>query len=78
MQKPAHTITAQILSLAYKIITDLNPLKEKDFLKAQKMLMADLIEKPGFYRKQAVGLMDNLFLYLQKDHENLDLIKALL
>lgn len=69
----------------YDRINEFNPFKESDLLKAHKLLMSDLLEKPGFYRKQAVGifkggqvsrmcppakqvqgLMDKLFLFLNK------------
>lgn len=40
----------------YERVHELNPSTESDFLKAHKMLMAGLLEKPGFYREQAVGI----------------------
>lgn len=40
----------------YDGINKLNPLKEKDLLKAHGLLMQDLIEKPGKYRSTAVGI----------------------
>jgi len=40
----------------YERLSELNPTKESDFLKAHKILMTDLLEKPGCYRKQAVGI----------------------
>lgn len=40
----------------YDLISELNPTKETDFLKAHKILMTGLLEKPGFYRLQAVGI----------------------
>ena len=43
----------------YEKLTDLDPLKENDFLKGHKILMSDLIEKPGRYRQQAVGIFKN-------------------
>ena len=43
----------------YEQITDLDPLIENDFLKGHKILMSDLIEKPGRYRQQAVGIFKN-------------------
>lgn len=43
----------------YEKINDLNPLKETDLLKAHKILMQDLIEKPGSYRSKAVGIFKN-------------------
>ena len=40
----------------YELVGELNPAKESDLLKAHKILMSDLLEKPGFYRSQAVGI----------------------
>lgn len=40
----------------YEHVSDLNPLRETDFLKAHKILMTGLLEKPGLYRNQAVGI----------------------
>jgi len=40
----------------YDLINHFDPFKEKDFLKAHQILMKDLIEKPGSYRKSAVGI----------------------
>lgn len=40
----------------YETLESLNPLKEKDLLKAHKVLMKDLMERPGIYRSQAVGI----------------------
>lgn len=40
----------------YERVSELNPTKETDFLMAHKVLMIDLLEKPGFYRQQAVGI----------------------
>lgn len=41
----------------YKNIQSLKPNKEKDFLKAHKILLKNLIEKPGQYRSQSVGIV---------------------
>lgn len=41
----------------YKNINKLNPQKETDFLKAHKLLLNKLIEKPGKYRNQGVGIV---------------------
>lgn len=41
----------------YKNINNLKPHNEKDFLKAHKLLLQKLIEKPGQYRKQGVGIV---------------------
>jgi len=41
----------------YENIEILNPNSEKSFLKAHKQLMKGLIEKPGVYRTQGVGIV---------------------
>jgi len=41
----------------YENLNNFNFQSEKDFLKAHKNLMQDLIEKPGIYRKQGVGIV---------------------
>ena len=41
----------------YKSINKLKPYKEKDFLNAHKLLLNKLIEKPGKYRTQGVGIV---------------------
>ncbi len=41
----------------YKNINKLKPYKEKDFLNAHKLLLNKLIEKPGKYRTQGVGIV---------------------
>jgi len=41
----------------YENLEKFNPLSEKSFLKAHKVLMSDLIDKPGEYRKQGVGIV---------------------
>lgn len=43
----------------YEQLADLDPLKENDFLKGHKILMFNLIGKPGRYRQQAVGIFKN-------------------
>ncbi len=43
----------------YEQLTDFDPLKENDFLIGHKILMSGLIEKPGRYRQQAVGIFKN-------------------
>lgn len=42
----------------YDAIDNFNFHSEKDFLKAHKMLMKGLIEKPGEYRRQSVGIVE--------------------
>jgi Fic family protein len=41
----------------YKNINKLRPESEKDFLKAHKLLLQKLIQEPGKYRKQGVGIV---------------------
>ncbi len=41
----------------YKNLNQLKPTKEKDFLRAHKELLKKLIEKPGYYRNQSVGIV---------------------
>lgn len=41
----------------YKNINKLKPENEKDFLKAHKLLLQKLINEPGKYRKQGVGIV---------------------
>lgn len=41
----------------YKNISQLNPKKEKDFLHAHHLLLKKLIDKPGKYRKQGIGIV---------------------
>ena len=41
----------------YNNINNLKPENEKDFLKAHKLLLNKLIENPGRYRKQGVGIV---------------------
>lgn len=43
----------------YSQISSFDPLKEKDLLKAHKILMQDLIGSPGKYRAGAVGIFKN-------------------
>lgn len=42
---------------AYDSLNSLNPYKKKDFLKAHAILMADLMDTPGEFRKSQVGIM---------------------
>jgi len=41
----------------YKMLSKFNPNKEKDFLTAHQLLLKNLIEKPGKYRNQGVGIV---------------------
>lgn len=41
----------------YKNIKKLNPVNEKDFLNAHKLLLQKLIQNPGKYRNQGVGIV---------------------
>ena len=40
----------------YDSLTTFNPLSSKSFLSAHKLLMKDLIDKPGKYRSKEVGI----------------------
>ena len=42
----------------YELLLTLNPYEEKDLLKAHKLMMADLVERNGKYRKDSVGIFD--------------------
>jgi Fic family protein len=42
---------------AYERLSELNPYSVKDFLKAHKLLMNSLIEKPGQFRRKHVGIL---------------------
>lgn len=43
---------------AYNLLLDLNPYKEKDLLKAHKLMMQDLVNVSGTYRTGDVGIFD--------------------
>ena len=43
---------------AYDLLLSLNPYKEKDLLKAHKLMMQDLVERNGKYRNDGVGIFD--------------------
>ncbi|MBQ7125792.1 Fic family protein [bacterium] len=43
---------------AYDLLLSLNPYKEKDLLKAYKLLMQDLLDRNGKYRTDGVGIFD--------------------
>ena len=43
---------------AYDLLLSLNPYKEKDLLKAHKLMMQDLVERSGKYRTDGVGIFD--------------------
>ena len=43
---------------AYELLLILNPYEEKDLLKAHKLMMSDLVERNGKYRKAGVGVFD--------------------
>jgi len=42
---------------AYDKLSELNPNSKKDFLKAHKLLMNGLVEKPGQFRRKQVGIL---------------------
>ncbi len=55
----------------YNRIENLNYQKEKDFFKAHKILMNGLIENPGKYRKQGVGIVKGTKVeHIAPPHEN--------
>jgi len=43
---------------AYELLLELNPYKEKDLLKAHKLMMTDLVKENGRYRNGGVGVFD--------------------
>ena len=43
---------------AYDILMELNPYKEKDMLKAHRLMMADLVTASGKYRTSGVGIFN--------------------
>jgi Fic family protein len=55
----------------YKNLRNLKSNSEKDFLKAHKMLLKDLIEDAGKYRKKGVGIVKgSKVAHLAPPHEN--------
>ncbi|MCF6213212.1 MAG: Fic family protein [Flavobacteriaceae bacterium] len=55
----------------YENLNNFNFQSEKDFLKAHKYLMQNLIEKPGNYRKQGVGIVKGSKVeHVAPPHEN--------
>lgn len=43
---------------AYELLLELNPFKEKDLLRAHKLMMTDLVKGNGRYRNGSVGVFD--------------------
>ena len=43
---------------AYELLLELNPYKEKDLLKAHRLMMTDLVNENGRYRQGGVGVFD--------------------
>ena len=43
---------------AYDLLMELNPYKEKDLLKAHRLMMSDLVSTSGVYRKTGVGIFN--------------------
>ena len=43
---------------AYQLMQQLDAFKENDLLKAHKLMMKDLVDKPGAYRNGSVGVFD--------------------
>ena len=64
----------------YKNINKLKPEREKDFLKAHKLLLQKLIKEPGKYRNQSVGIVNGSKVeHIAPPHENVPyLMKNLL
>lgn len=55
----------------YKNINKLKPEREKDFLKAHKLLLQKLIKEPGKYRNQSVGVVKGSKVeHIAQPHEN--------
>ena len=55
----------------YKSINKLKPEREKDFLKAHKLLLQKLIKEPGKYRNQSVGIVKGSKVeHIAPPHEN--------
>lgn len=55
----------------YKNINKLKPEREKDFLKAHKLLLQKLIKEPGKYRTQSVGIVKGSKMeHIAPPHEN--------
>lgn len=55
----------------YKNINKLKPEREKDFLKAHKLLLQKLIKEPGKYRNQSVGIVKGSKMeHIAPPHEN--------
>ncbi len=55
----------------YKNINKLKPEREKDFLKAHKLLLQKLIKEPGKYRNQSVGIVKGSKVeHIPPPHEN--------
>lgn len=55
----------------YKNINKLKPEREKDFLKAHKLLLQKLIKEPGKYRNQSVGVVKGSKVeHIAPPHEN--------
>ena len=59
----------------YENLNNFNYKSEKDFLKAHKNLMRELIEKPGIYRKQGVGIVKgNNLEHIAPPHGNVSFL----
>ncbi|HCL04505.1 MAG TPA: cell filamentation protein Fic, partial [Chitinophagaceae bacterium] len=55
----------------YKTLASFNYSSEKDFLKAHKILMTGLVEKPGRYRSKSVGIVKGSRLqHIAPPHQN--------
>lgn len=59
----------------YDGINNLDPFAEKDFLKAHKDLMKNLVLKPGNYRKESVGIVKgNAVEHIAPPHQNVSFL----
>ena len=43
---------------AYELLLELDPYKEKDLLRAHRLMLADLVKENGQYRTKGVGVFD--------------------
>ena len=62
---------------AYELLLELNPYKEKDLLRAHKLMMASLVQENGHYRKGGVGVFDgNKCIHLAPPAQRVPLLIA--
>ncbi len=46
---------------AYELLLELNPYKEKDLLRAHRLMMAELVHENGRYRAGGIGIFNGQF-----------------